>query len=47
MCYFFFDKLVELVDGGSVIVGAYPVSFLLEIFNTKLLNVVTHAQNAN
>ena len=28
MCDFFFlDKMVKLIGGGSVIIGAYPVSF--------------------
>ena len=27
--FFFLDKVVELVIGGSVINGAYPVYFLL------------------
>ena len=31
--FFFFDKAVKLVGGGSVINGAYPVWFIrLEIF---------------
>ena len=35
----FSDKMVELVDGGSVINGAYPVYFFLELMTFLLDNL--------
>ena len=34
------DKVVELVGGGSVINGAYPVYLVLEIKNAKTTCIV-------
>ena len=36
VCGIFFDKEVELLDGGSVINGAYPVQFLLVLGSPSL-----------
>ena len=43
MFFLFFDKVVELVDGGSVINEAYPVKFLFisHCFILQLLLLTT------
>ena len=40
-CYFFWDKVLVLVGGGYVIIGAYPVQFIINNNFTKKHEVVS------